>query len=78
MLLSAFTSIMARSFEVLPLLREHFPVAARFAKRHDLGLRGSDALHLALCEAHGIGICTLNHRMRDAAIALGIGAVIPQ
>lgn len=75
--LRAFNAIIARSFEVLPVSRENVRTAAQFTNRHELGLRGGDALHLAICEAHGADICTLDQRMMDAAVALGIGAVMP-
>jgi predicted nucleic acid-binding protein len=77
LLLNVFASITARSFEILQVARRDFRTAARFANRHELGLRGGDALHLAICEANDIAICTLDNRMRDAAITLGIGAVTP-
>lgn len=72
-----FNVMTARSFEVLPVLLKHFRIAAIFANRHKLSLRGGDALHLSICEAHGVTICTLDQRMHDAAIALGIGALVP-
>jgi predicted nucleic acid-binding protein len=72
-----FNVMTAHSFEVLPVLREHLQIAAIFANRHQLSLRGGDALHLAICEAHRVTIGTLDQRMHDAAIALGIGALVP-
>lgn len=75
--LRVFAAITNSSFEVLPVSRENFRMAALFANRYELGLRGSDALHLAICDSHGVTICTLDQRMRDAATSLGIGAVMP-
>ncbi len=75
--LAAFASMTARSFEVLPVTRDNVRMAARFANRHELGLRGGDALHLALCDGHGISLCTLGERMKAAALALGIRAITP-
>jgi predicted nucleic acid-binding protein len=68
---------MAHSFEIVPVPRADFRTAARFADRHDLGLRGGDALHLAICEDHGISLCTLDQKMYQAAMALGVRAVPP-
>jgi predicted nucleic acid-binding protein len=75
--LDAFSSILSRSFEIWRLSQRHFRIATTFANRHELVLRGGDALHLALCQTHGVAICTLDRRMRDAAIALGIAAISP-
>ena len=46
--------------------------AARFADRHELGLRVGDALHLAVCADHGATLCTLDRRLAEAAPALGV------
>jgi len=48
-----------------------------FANQYELGLRGGGALHLAICEDHGIKLCTLDQRMLAAATALAIEAVMP-
>lgn len=50
----------------------HFDAAARFADRHDLGLRAGDALHLAIAAQSGCTLVTLDHAMATAAPALGI------
>ncbi len=68
---------MAHSFEIVPVQRADFRTAARFADRQDIGLRGGDGLYLAVCEDHGISLCTLDQRMYHAAMALGVRAVTP-
>jgi len=51
---------------------EHFETAARMCDRPDLGLRGSDALHIALAESGALKLVTLDQRMADAALQLGV------
>lgn len=40
--------------EVLPVHPADFSLAANYLQYFDLGLRGGDALHLAICANHGI------------------------
>ena len=54
-----------------------FRVAARIADQHKLGLRAGDALHLAIAADHGATIATLDKRLADAALALGVTALSP-
>lgn len=70
--LAGFSGLRADSLRVLPVSREQFHTAARFADRHGLGLRSGDALHLAICGEHGATLCTLDRRLSDAGAALGI------
>jgi predicted nucleic acid-binding protein len=70
--LAAFSQMSVETFTVLPVLASHFQAAAHFADRHDVGLRGADALHLAVCAAHGATLATLDRRLRDAALGLGV------
>ena len=69
---ASFDRMAAQGLEVLPVIRAHFTLAAKFAERHELALRGGDALHLAVCADHGASLATLDKRMRDAALALGV------
>lgn len=70
--LTAFGRLTAESLVVLPVLSAHFQAAAHFADHQDLGLRGGDALHLAVCSGQGATLATLDRRMRDAALELGV------
>jgi hypothetical protein len=54
------------------VLPSHFQVAAHYADRHDLTLRAADALHLAVCAAHGATLVTLDRRFAEAALQLGV------
>ena len=72
--LAAFTRLSAESFEILPISGAQFRTAARFADQYALGLRAGDALHLAIAVDHGATIVTLDHRLAEAATALGVSA----
>lgn len=54
------------------VLPEAFETAARFCDRPDLGLRAGDALHLAIASAANLSLITLDTRMAEAALQLGI------
>jgi uncharacterized protein len=69
--LSAFTRL-AESFGTLPVGREDFRAAARFADQSELNLRAGDALHLAICANHGASLCTLDRRLAEAAPRVGV------
>lgn len=60
------------SWRVTPVAQSHFRTAARFLDNHTLGLRASDALHLAICADVGATMCTLDRRMAEAAPVLGV------
>lgn len=51
---------------------DHFEAAARMCDRPDLGLRASDALHIAIAESGHLTLVTLDTRMAEAALQLGI------
>jgi uncharacterized protein len=70
--LAAFTRLCIEHLVVLPISGVHFRSAARFADRHDLGLRAGDALHLVICADHGATLNTLDRHLSDAGPALGI------
>ena len=74
--LAAFAELM-RSFEIKPVQRRAFSVAARFCGSHALGLRSGDALHLALCSEGGDTLCTLDRRLASAGAALGVETCLP-
>ncbi len=59
-------------FEVLPVRRMDFRLAARLSERQDLTLRAGDALHLAVSQTMGFALCTLDKRLANAARTLGI------
>lgn len=69
---SVFAKLVSTSLPTLAVLPEHFETAARFAAQHELGLRGPDALHLAVARQSGSAVVTLDRQMAQAALELGI------
>ena len=74
--LAVFNSLIEESFSVLPLSRQEFQTAARFADQYATGLRSGDALHLAVAGNHGGRIRTLDEGLRKAAEELGVSAAL--
>jgi uncharacterized protein len=71
-----FINLRTRSLAIAPVTREHFQTAARFADQSELGLRAGDALHVAVAAELGATLCTLDKRLAEAAVALGVSAEI--
>ena len=74
--LAAFARLCADGLAVLSVSRAQFRTAARFADRHTSGLRGADALHLAICGDQGAVLCTLDRRLSEACAAVGVSATL--
>lgn len=74
--LAFFTQLCARSFNVLPVSRQDFSIAARYSDQHSTGLRAGDALHLAIAADHGARLCTLDKRLAEAGQALGVDTLL--
>ena len=75
--LASFHRMAAETLILLPIHSLHFQVAARFADRHDLALRAGDALHLAIAADHGATLVTLDRKLHDAALELGVAMESP-
>jgi len=74
--LAAFTRLSAESLSALPVTASHFRTAARFADQVALNLRAGDALHLAVAGEHGASLCTLDRRLAEAGLTLGVKTVM--
>jgi uncharacterized protein len=74
--LAAFTRLCRDSFDVLPVSREQFRLAARFVDQYALGLRAGDALHLAICAEQSLTLCTLDRRLGEGGSALGVKTML--
>jgi hypothetical protein len=74
--LAVFIGLCRDSFNVLPVSRAEFRLAARFVDQSALGLRAGDALHLAICAEQGAVLCTLDRRLREAGSALGVRTIL--
>jgi uncharacterized protein len=74
--LASFVRLATETFRILSVERASFRTAARFVDQAALGLRAGDALHLAICAEQGATLCTLDHRLREAAPVVGVGSVL--
>jgi len=70
--LATFNRLVAESFTVLSITGGHFRTAAKFVDQHALGLRAGDALHLAIASDHGATVQTLDRRLAEAGLSLGV------
>jgi predicted nucleic acid-binding protein len=70
--LAMFNKLVAESFTMLPVTGGHFRAASKFVDQHLLGLRASDALHLATASEHGATVHTLDQRLAEAGPAVGV------
>ena len=74
--LALFNQLAVESFGILPVSGNHFQTAARYANNHALGLRAGDALHLAVAGQRGATVCTLDRRLAESGIALGVNTML--
>jgi predicted nucleic acid-binding protein len=72
-----FETYLKRYFKTLPVPSACFRRAAEIVSREDLNLRAPDALHLAIVDASGMTICTLDKKMYEAASILEIDCLMP-
>jgi len=70
----ALARLIRGSLYIISVDQKCFHAAARFADQHELALRGGDALHLAICADHDAKLATLDRRMHEAALALGMAS----
>nr|WP_306422224.1 hypothetical protein [Geminicoccus harenae] len=62
------TSLLVAAFASEPMTAR---VQNWLADQHLLGLRAGDAMHLAVASAHGATVHTVDHRLAEAAPAVG-------
>ena len=72
MALAEFSRFCDGGAAVLPVERRHFRTAALFSDQYAVGLRGGDALHLAVAFEYGAMLCTLDRRLCEAGPDLGV------
>ncbi|MDW6022755.1 type II toxin-antitoxin system VapC family toxin [Mesorhizobium sp. BAC0120] len=72
--LSAFGRYAKDALKTLPVPAKTFQAAAQFADQYRLGIKSSDALHLAVAAEFGTTIVTLDKRFCSAALELGVAA----
>jgi predicted nucleic acid-binding protein len=70
--LAIWRSMRDNSFLRLATVADHFDEAARLCDSPSLGLRAADALHVAIAIGANAHLVTLDTRMAEAALQLGI------
>jgi predicted nucleic acid-binding protein len=60
----------------LPVTREDFRTAARYAERAETGLRAGDALHIAIAAAAGATLVTFDRKQARAAETFGVRTLL--
>lgn len=74
--LALFNRITAENVMLAGVTGTAFRTAAKFADRHQLGLRAGDALHLAVASEWGAAMHTLDQRLAEAGPHLGVPTVL--
>lgn len=70
--LRAVRDMLTGSASMVTIDDTHFDRATELLGRSDKGLRGGDALHLAVAESARTTLFTLDRRMAEAGVALGL------
>lgn len=70
--LSLLSDMVSNELECLAISPETFRLAAALANRSETGLRGGDALHLAVAAFHGITLCTRDRRLAESGAGAGV------
>lgn len=70
--LSTYARFCEESFTILAIGDRHMQAAAFIVDQFMFGLRGGDALHLAVCAAYGATLCTLDRKLFEAGQALDV------
>jgi predicted nucleic acid-binding protein len=74
--LANFNALRSQSLNLLPINAADLQTAAKLVNQHTSGLRGGDALHLAIAMANGTILCTLDRQMAEAGVVLGARTVL--
>ena len=72
--LAGFARLVERSLTVLPVSSSDFRAAARLSDQQQISVRAGDALHLAVCAAHGLRMITLDKALAQASTTLAVPA----
>jgi predicted nucleic acid-binding protein len=73
--LTRWRLLLSENLTQLPLPGDAFELAASFADNHELGLRGGDALHVAIAAMGGYRLATLDKTMAAASLEVGVSVV---
>ena len=75
-ILAEWRARIADQLTLLPVPQPAFALAARYCEMPATGLRGSDALHLAVAALGGHALATLDARLAEGAQAVGVRVVL--
>ncbi len=74
--LALYGKLVANSLEQVQVRDSHFETAGRYIDTVSLGLRGGDALHLAVSHANGLTLATLDKQLAEAGPKLGAATLL--
>lgn len=74
-ILARWRQTIADQLTLLPVPQPAFALAARYCEMPATGLRGGDALHLAVAALGGHALATLDARLAEGAQAVGVGVL---
>jgi uncharacterized protein len=74
--LALYGKLAANSLTLVQVEESHFETAGRYIDTVSLGLRGGDALHLAVSHAHGLSLATLDKQLAEAGPQLGAATLL--
>ena len=74
-ILAQWRAMIAGQLILLPVPQPAFALAARYCEMPATGLRGGDALHLAVAALGGHALATLDARLAEGAQAVGVRVV---
>jgi uncharacterized protein len=73
---ATYAKLLADSLSLLSVSDAHFETASRYIDNVSLGLRGGDALHLAVSHANGLTLATLDKQLAEAGPQLGAATLL--
>ncbi len=73
---TTYTIFASNSIAMVSIDDAQFDAAARYIDHVETGLRAGDALHLAVAQAHGLTLATLDKQMADAGPKLGVATLL--
>jgi uncharacterized protein len=73
-----FEALAARQFVIVPVTSDHFEHATAFCRNVATAMRAPDALQLATSFLAGGTLVTLDRKLHQGAMTMGLWAVLPQ
>jgi predicted nucleic acid-binding protein len=73
---ATYAILLEDSLSLISIVDAHFETASGYIDNIALGLRGGDALHLAVSHANGLTLATLDKQLADAGPQLGVATLL--